>query len=136
MHGCKALVLTSITIATLTALGACAPQPQYQGNSGLIATYKTRTLVADLPASASVPAVIAAAQDNFIGRGYSIPTSSTTDDVGMVVGIPPRTSDFPRVVVRATAQGDHTHVEIINEPLPDQSLARSVLDGILEQLGL
>ncbi len=136
MHGCKARVLTPIALATLTLAGACAPQPQYQGNSGLIATYKTRTLVADLPASASVPAVIAAAQDNFIGRGYSIPTSSTTDDVGMVVGIPPRVSDFPRVVVRATAQGKTTRVEIINEPFPDQSLARSILDGILEQLGL
>lgn len=126
-----------VLVAASAALFACSATPQRQGASGVEATYHFRTLSAQVPSDkARVGAVMAAATDVFTRRGYAIKSNEVTDYKGLIVGIPPRHTDFPRVNFQASDFGDHTLIEVTCDPLGNEELSRSVLESVLARLGL
>lgn len=130
--------LACLFVASLALAGAgCKAQVRPQGERGIEATYSMTTLSTTLPEAARVPAVIAAAEQTVRARGYTVDASEATEDAGRLIARPPRTNDaYPRLVVTAHAAAGETRVEIKYQPLGDQDLSRSVLDGILTRLGL
>lgn len=132
----RTLALAVLPLA-LAALPACKAQQRAQGDRGLVASYSGFSLSADLPAEARVPAVVAAAEQTLRARGYTIDSNESTEESGRLIARPPRTNDpYPRLVVGVTASGDASHITLTYQPLGDQELCRSVLDGILSRLGL
>lgn len=131
--------LVSVLAASLgigTMLAACGTETAQQGSSDLTAAYRMRTLSTVLPGSARVPAVIAAAEETVRARGYSVESSAATEDAGRLVVRPPRTSDFPKMTIEASAVGHGTRVTFTVSPFGDEEMSRSVLDGVLQRLGL
>ena len=49
---------------------------------------------------------------------------------------PPQYNNYPRVVVEGRRMASGTEVTLMVEPFGDQELSRSVLDGVLQRLGL
>lgn len=130
-------VLFAATLLLAACLTGCKAQHTSVGRDGeVLATYKGTTLSANLPAEARVPAVMAAAEQVLRGRGYAIDQRRATEETGKLIARPPRSSDFPRLVIEASAQGDRTFIELSFEPFGDQNLCRGVLDGILQRLGM
>ena len=128
----------------LCALAACGAEfgcqqarPGYQGTDRtLVATYKSRELTADLPANVRVPSVAAAAELALRHRGYAVTISSKTEDFARIEGEAPQSGAFERVIVRARQTPGNTRVQIVAEPLGDQTLSRSLLDEMLSGLGM
>lgn len=115
----------------------CSPVVKAHGRQGTVeATYARRTLSATLPASARVPAVIAAAEETVRARGYSVERSTATEEVGVLVARPPRTTDFPVITIDADVVPGATRVRLTVSPFGDQEMSRSILDGTLQRLGL
>ncbi|MFO0831158.1 MAG: hypothetical protein U0637_04845 [Phycisphaerales bacterium] len=131
---------TLLSLALLTAgltLGACnKPQIASQGARGIQAKYSMGRLSATLPAEATVPAVIAAADQTARARGYTVVTNTATAEQGNLICRPPRSDSFPRVVIWANRSASGTDTTLAMEPFGDQDLCRSMLDGILQRLGL
>ena len=123
-------------LLTLLPAVACRSRPAIQGDTAVVATYKFPTLSANLPDEARVPAVIAAAEQTVRARGYSVSRSGATEEQGVLVCRPPRTTDYPTIEVRATRVAVGTRVAVRCEPFGDEHLSRSLLDGILSRLGL
>lgn len=133
----RMLALSTFFPLCLAALAGCKTTVQQQGNRGVNASYSLMTLSSDLPGPTRVPAVIAAAEQVVRARGYTVDTSEATDESGRLVARPPRTTDaYPRLVVSAHSLAQGAHVEINYQPMGDQELSRSVLDGILQKLGM
>jgi hypothetical protein len=129
-------VCAFVVVAALGVVGCAKPQVATQGSRGIEATYSLGTLKATLPMEATVPAVIAAADQSARARGYTVVTSTATDDRGRLVCRPPRSDSFPRVVVVAFRMSTGTKVTIEMQPMGDQDLCRSMLDAMLQQLGM
>ena len=129
-------------VATLLAasamLTACASKPLAlpQGRSMVMATYSVGELTATLPEQARVQAVMAAADQTFAARAYSVASREATEEMGTIVARPPRSSGFPRVIVTAQRAASGTRVTVEHSPWGDEASCRSTLDGILERLGL
>lgn len=125
-----------IGAALLVFGGGC--QRQYSvhgtGEDRIVASYSGTTLSADLPSSASIPAVLSAAEQVFRKRGYTIVETRSTEDKGMIAATPPGKSIFPRMLVRAVPTARGTTVALSYEPAGDMRLSQSVLDGIMERL--
>lgn len=121
---------------TVLGLASCDPIIRPQGASAISATYAYPKLEADLPDATRVPAAIAAADATLRARGYSVEKSSSSEEAGLVRALPPRSSDYPVVEVKATRTTTGTHVTIGVTPFGDEDLSRSVLDGMLSRLGL
>lgn len=122
-------------------LTACSAQSKTQGsNQDTVATYHATyrgwTLSTNLPAEARVPAVVAAAEQTLRARGYTITTSDSTEEEGEVVAHPPRTNNLPRIVIASARGVSSTTVDMRVEPFGDQELCRSVLDGMLQRMGM
>ncbi len=119
-------------------LGACASKPMAlpQGQSMVMATYSAGELETTLPDAARVQAVIAAADQTFAARAYSIRSREATDEFGKIVALPPRSSGYPRVTVTAQRVASGTRVVVEHSPWGDEASCRSTLDGILERLGM
>lgn len=129
--------LLALPFLALLLLSACNATQQRQGTSGVAATYKLRTLTAQVPTEkARVGAVMAAAEDTFTRRGYAIKSNEVSDYKGLIVGVPPRHTDFPKVKFQASDFGDHTLIEVTCDPLGNEELSRSVLESVLSRLGL
>lgn len=120
----------------LFGTAGCNRYPQMQGQTGVVAVYRYPTLTADVPETTRVPAVIAAAEETFRARGYSVLQSSSTEESGLVQALPPRTGDYPRLTVVAVRVPSGTQIRISQEPYGSQELSRSLLDGVLARLGL
>jgi hypothetical protein len=133
----KSRMLVVGMVVGLSFLGACSPQAKVQGSNGdTVATYHRMTLRANLPAESRVPAVMAAADQTLRARGYTIVRSSATEEKGEVVAHPPRSDNLPRLVIESERGVSSTIVDLRVEPFGDQDLCRSVLDGMLQRLGL
>lgn len=132
----KLFCLAGLLAAGLVIGGCSKPHVAIQGTRGIEATYSLGTLSATLPHEATVPAVIAAADQTARARGYTVVSSAGTDERGRLVSRPPRSDSFPRVVIAAARTGTGTRVTLEMQPMGDQDLCRSMLDGILQRLGL
>jgi hypothetical protein len=106
------------------------------GASGITAAYAGRTLSAVLPPEIAVPAAVAAMEQTFRSRGYTIAKSTATGEQGQLLARPPRTTTFPEVEVLVTSVVGGTRVAISNKPWGDEGLARSLMDSMLQRLGL
>lgn len=127
----------SLVLVGVVGVVGCSPVVKTQGRQGVVeATYARRTLSATLPASARVPAVIAAAEETVRARGYSVERSTSTEEVGVLVARPPRTTDFPVITIDADVVPNATRVRMTVSPFGDQEMSRSILDGTLQRLGL
>jgi hypothetical protein len=137
-HTLRRLAHTALVLGALVAgLSGCRSYPAAHGRDrNIVATFKGFTLSADLPAPASVSSANAAAMEVFKARGYAIRESKVTADVGTIMAIPPRARDYPRVLCSITRAGESTRIELTNQPLADEEICRSVLDGILKRLGM
>ena len=123
--------------AGLLAGGCSTSETQSQGpNKDVTATYSWRTLKADLPEQTRVPAVIAAADETLRARGYTVEKSSATEEMGEIIAHAPRYNDYPRLVLTSKRGASGTSVALVVEPFGDQELCRSVLDGVLQRMGL
>lgn len=137
MRACAGAMVLGSLLSGALLLGGCArPMVATQGRSAITATYSFPTLSALLPPEARVPAVIAAAEDAMRARGYSIGDSTATDEMGKVIGRPPSTSSIPYAAVSAKRVWGGTRVEVEWQPLGDEAVCRSILDGILQRLDL
>lgn len=131
-----ARTLVLIALASF-ALAACSkPITRDQGATSIRATYAGSTLSAVLPDSARVPAVMAAALATAKARGYTIIKESTTEETGLLVVRPPRASDWPQVTIEGDRVPLGSRVRITVSVFGDEALSRSLLDGILERLGM
>ncbi len=131
------VVVLCAGIMVIGLWSGCSPQVKSQGaNQDITATYSGGTLRSNLPETARVPAIIAAADQTFRSRGYAVMSNSSTEDAGEIVAKAPRHDNYPRVQVRASRGASSTVVDIDVTPFGDQDLSRSVLDGILQALGL
>ena len=126
----------TVALLALLALPACSPEAKVQGNQDTVATYHGMTLRANLPAESRVPAVIAAAEETLRARGYSITTSDSTEEKGEIIAHPPRYNNFPRILIESSRGVSSTVVDLRVEPFGDQDLCRSVLDGMLQRMGM
>jgi hypothetical protein len=132
------LVLVGVVgLATVVgAVGGCSPQAKTQGKQDTVATYHGMTLRANLPTESRVPAVMAAAEQTLRNRGYTIVSSTATEEKGEIIAHPPSSDHFPRLVIESSRGVSSTIVDVCAEPFGDQDLCRSVLDGMLQKLGL
>ena len=69
-------------------------------------------------------------------RGYSVESVASTEESGKLVVRPPRTGDYPKMVIESHVDLHATRITLTVWPLGDEELARSVLDGTLQRLGL
>ena len=122
--------------ALLLLAGCSSPMPVSQGQTNIMATYEYPSLSAVLPTQARVPAVIAAAEQTVRARGYAVLDLASAEELGKVVARPPRTSDIPTVRIEAYRVFQWTKVVITFVPWGDNASSRSMLDGILQRLGL
>lgn len=125
-----------IGMVVVGGLAGCRPVAKSQGAQGISATYHGRTLTTVLPAEARVPAVIAAAEETVRARGYSVEKSTATEEIGTLIARPPRTGDFPELNLEARAVSGGTQINITVRPLGDQEMSRSILDGVLQRMGM
>jgi hypothetical protein len=126
-----------LPLFALMLLPACSPEVKSQGQyKDVTASYSGITLSSDLPGSARIPAVIAAADQTLRARGYAVQRTTATEEAGEILANAPRYNNYPRVRLRASRVEGATHVDVSVEPFGDQELSRSVLDGVLQKLGL
>jgi hypothetical protein len=130
-------VVVVAAIAATCVVGCSSPSLALpQGRRMIMATYSAGELTATLPEQARVQAVGAAAEETMRARAYSIRYAEATEEMGRVVALPPNSSGFPRVTVISRRAANGTNVSIEYAPWGDEATCRSVLDGILERLGL
>ncbi len=129
---------TTLAGALVAPLSACnqAPRRMAHGTTGITAAYSAGTLSAVLPPEVAVPAAVAAMEQTFRSRGYSIAKSTATGEQGLILARPPRTTTFPEVEVIITSVIGGTRVAISNKPWGDEGLSRSLMDSMLQRLGL
>lgn len=125
-----------VSMAALGLLTGCYSSAKNHGKSSVTASYRLPTLSVTLPESARVPAIITAAEQTVRARGYSVESSAATEETGKLVVRPPRTGDYPKIVIESRVEHHATIVTLTVWPLGDEELARSVLDGTLQRLGL
>lgn len=131
------LPLPLLLLLLAPMLHACKPIPGYAGTDRqTLATYRFRTLTADLPAEVRVPAAVAAARAALIARGYTITAAESSEDVGRVTAETFNPDPLESVVVSVRQRRwDLTRLEVRVEPTGDQVRSRAILDAILAQLG-
>jgi len=127
--------LIGLALALALPLGCRSTPAEVEQADGIVATYSGTELTCDLPESARVPAVIAAADQTLRARGYTIVQSTSTEDAGEIIGRPPRYNNYPRLVVKATGTATGSRVVLEYEPFGNQEVSRSVLDSMLSRLG-
>jgi hypothetical protein len=123
-------------IAVAVIAGCQEPRTAAQGERGVSATYAGRSLSADLPMEARVPAVLSAADAALRRRGWSIEERSETEDRGRIIARAPRSSDLEKLRVEARVIGSGSRVTLVSEPFGDEVVSRAVLDEILRNLGM
>jgi hypothetical protein len=128
--------LRLVSVLIMIGFAGCAGIPKQSSSTNLSGVYRFGTFVAELPPEARVPAVIAAAEETLVARGYSVEGVSATEEAGRLIARPPRTTDFPRLKFVARLYRSKTRVEVSFMPVSDEALCRSVLDGTLQRLGL
>lgn len=117
-------------------LGGCQARTQYQGERGLVGSYRGGTLSSVLPADVRVPAVMAAAEAMFRDRGYTIVESNSTEDAGRLIARPPRYSSYPRMFMSVDVVPGGTRVQFTYEPISNEEVCRASLDALLRRLGM
>ena len=137
---CQALAQAALLTASL-AFAGCRATPVPSGGAGrdgqrTSASFRLRTLRADLPPSVRVPAIAAAAEDALRDRGYAVTSSRVTADSASISAEAPDAGLFESIEVSARQSARGTRVTVVCEPLGNRTLSSAVLDAILARLGL
>lgn len=122
-------------MAALASAG-CSVHQGEQGERGVSAAYRCPTLRADLPASARVPAVMAAAESAMLSRGYAIRSRSITADRGTIEALAPHADADESITIIASVAGEGSRCRVTVGKWGDEAVSRAILDGILVRLGL
>ena len=129
-----------IMLAMVAVLCGCSsskpPFTTHGSDRSIRATQSMRTLYATLPAHVRVNAVLAAAEQTLLARGYSVTRAALTSDAGTILAEPPQPSSTDQVKIRAYVYGSGTRIEITVKHWGDGDRARAILDDILRRLGL
>ncbi|MEO1009302.1 MAG: hypothetical protein AAFX79_12125 [Planctomycetota bacterium] len=133
--------LIAIGVACIAALSiaGCETYQRTQGESQIVAGFRGRTLHAELPDAVRVPGAHYASVAALRTRGYAIEEDEVSRDSGRVVGRQARSAArdaLDRVVIRTRLTPSRVGVSITTQPLPDEVLARSILDDVLVRLGM
>ncbi|MEQ9096730.1 MAG: hypothetical protein RIE32_10755 [Phycisphaerales bacterium] len=137
-HPAALLIALAVPAAPLL-VGGCQTSERYQGESRTVATWKGRTLSAEVPDAVGVPGAHYAAVEALQARGYAIVADEATADRGYLAARGPDGTvlgDYRRVVVRTALTPAAVGVEISLEPAGDEVAARAILDDVLRRLGL
>jgi len=128
-----------VLAAATLPICACQSSDRVQGRAGIVASYAGRTLHARLPDAVRVPGAHYAARAALVGRGYTLEADEVTTDEGRLVATAPRsalTDRLDRVEVRTRLTPSRVGVRVTTQPLPDEVLARAILDDVLVRLGM
>jgi hypothetical protein len=135
----RAIAPAALLTAALV-FGGCRATPVAAGGSGggerTSASFRLRTLRADLPPGVRVPAVAAAAEDALRDRGYAVTSSRVTEDSAHLSAAPPDADLFESVDVSARQTAGGTRVSVVCEPLGNRNRSSAILDAILARLGM
>lgn len=127
-----ALALLACVLTT-----GCKTTTQFQGSTGEIeATYFGSDLNATLPGSTRVPAVTAAAEEALAARGQSVYRRDVTESSGTLYAQEPDAGALERTVVHVRTTREGTKITITFQPWGDDARSRSLLDDILQRLGM
>jgi hypothetical protein len=121
---------------TAAGLAGCKAQAVSQGSERHVtASYRFRTLTADLPPDIRVPAATAAAQAALRSRSYAVKESTVTADAGRIEATPVDAGLLDKIIVSVKETGSNARIHVRVEPMGDQAKSRAILDSILTQLG-
>jgi hypothetical protein len=124
-------------LVPVVLMTGCNGTPAYQGSDReILATYRVRRLGAELPGTVRVPAALAAAKAALLRRGYAIKSATATEDAGEVTAVPADAGLLESLSIDIRRSSRGTRVQIIAEPIGDQTKSRAVLDAMLTELGL
>jgi len=126
-----------VVFAVVLVAGAgCAARQAYQGESGVVASYRAGTLSAVIGSEHRVPTVLAAAEQALRDRGYTIVSNASTEDAGVLIARPPRYNTYPRLEVAANVVPGGTRILLSYKPIGNEEVCRATLDATLTRLGL
>jgi len=128
----------TVVLLAVAGVGGCVSQPPsygWQGREQILAVYVNKTLESELPETVAPQSVRAAAERVLSGRGYTITTSEATADRTRVVGRPPDSRLFKRVIVGSSLSSRGTRVGVRIEPGGNETTARDILESMLTLLG-
>lgn len=122
-------------------LGGCHsgdPEPVGSLNdSGLTATYSMGTMTTDVTGGrVGVREVASAAEASFRRRGYTVRSSSISDDGARVAGSEVGSGNFQATIVSASNISNGVRIEVHCEPFGDQDKSREFMNDVLGRLGL
>jgi hypothetical protein len=118
-------------------LASCASDPQQHGVTGVEAVYSMGTLESRLPGPITVASALAAGEQVFRERGWTILRQESSLDRGFVLAQAPDSSFVESVQLSAqTNATGGTHVRLRVDPLGNRELTTNLFDSVLEKLGL
>ncbi len=132
--------LTSVLLTALLGCGAlgagCKARVEGAGKEREVeASYRFRSLSADLTDGVSVRAAAAAGESALRSRGYIVTRSDTTSDHARIEAKSHGSGALSKVVFEARAIGGGSRVSVTSEPFGNESVSRSLLDATLARLG-
>ena len=128
------MVAALVTVAPLA--GGCKARVEGAGKEREVeASYRFRSLSADLTDGVSVRAAAAAGESALRSRGYVVTRSDTTSDHARIEAKSHGAGTFSKVVFEARAIGGGSRVSVTSEPFGNESVSRSLLDAVLARLG-
>ena len=133
--------LVRISLAAGLLVGLVAPltacsRPVYPYGERVEANYSGRTLTVRLDETVRVPRVMAAIDEVLRDRGYSVVSTTSTEEDGEVVARSPRVVTYPRLVIRARQSSTACVVSMRNEPFGDKDQVEQMMRALLTKLGV
>ena len=121
----------------LLVVAGCASDPQQHGVTGVEAVYSMGTLESRLPGPITVSSALAAGEQVFRERGWTILRQESTQDRGFVLAQAPDSSFIESVQLSARSNPTGgTHVTLRVDPLGNREMTSNLFDSLLEKLGL
>ncbi|MEI7658558.1 MAG: hypothetical protein WCK33_10880 [Phycisphaerae bacterium] len=116
-------------------LAACS-HSVYPYGERVEANYSGRTLTVRLDPSVRVPRVMAALDEVLRDRGYSVASTTATEEAGEMIARGPRVITYPRVVINARQTSTACVVSMRNEPFGDKDQVEQMMRALLVKLGI
>ena len=127
-------------LLVLAVLAGCAgphePLTSRHGSTGITSSYISGRLRAELPAGVDLPAAVCAVERSLESRGYDIRRAEVIETRGVVVSKPPGGGFVDEVVVRLHDEPQATSVQIDVRPFGDPLRSQSILESMVDKLGL
>lgn len=133
--GLSGWIALTLVLAIVLLTGCKARVEQAGRDRQVEASYRFRTLAADLPPEVSVHAAAAAAQSALRGRGYIITRSEINSDSARIEARAHGDGTLEKTVIEASPRAGSMRIRVTSEPLGDETASRAILDAMLARLG-